>query len=290
MSLKEIQVPSYCNYIACFLTLSCNLKCNFCINYFDHEHEFKKETIPGEKWIEGLNRLVCSDNLPITLQGGEPGLHPDFIWIINNIKKEINIDILTNLSFDVDRFINCVEPLRLKRNAPYPSIRVSYHPPYMDIDNLIKKVIKLQKAGFSIGIFAILHPKFKDEVLLTQERCLSLGIDFRTKEFLGKFNGRLYGNYRYVGAVGNSRRKRCLCRTSEIIIDIKGNIFRCHHDLYNQFSPVGNLLDPNFVIKDNFKECDQFGGCNPCDIKLKTDRFQVFGHTSVEIKDIKEYL
>jgi len=40
-----------------------------------------------------LNRLDCPVDLPITLQGGEPSLHPDFIWIIKNIKKSLNIDI-----------------------------------------------------------------------------------------------------------------------------------------------------------------------------------------------------
>lgn len=287
MSLRNIYLPERYNYIACFLTLDCNLKCDYCINSFGGGNRVKKPVISGKKWVEALNRLICPEDLPITLQGGEPSLHPDFIWIIKNIKENFNIDILTNLCFDIDKFINQINPLRLRRSAPYPSIRASYYPPYMDLDGLISKVLKIQHAGFSIGIFGILQPKFKQEVSQAQKRCENLRIDFRTKEFLGEFNGQIYGSYLYPEAVGNGKRRQCLCRTSELIIGPDANIFRCHHDLYKNFPPIGNLLDPNFEIGDIFRKCAQFGDCNPCDIKIKTNRFQIYGHTSVEIKDIR---
>lgn len=286
MSLKKLQLPQRYNYIACFLTLDCNLKCDYCINFYSGGNGFKKPIISGKKWSEMLNRLVSRDDLPITLQGGEPSLHPDFIWIIKNIKKSLNIDILTNLSFDIEKFTDNIEPGRLRRNAPYPGIRVSYHPYYMDLEELISKVLKMQQAGFSVGIFGMLHPEFKYEVLEAQEKCRGLGIDFRTKEFLGKFNGKIYGTYRYFDALDEVNRKTCLCRTSELIIGPDGSIYRCHHDLYKDFPPIGNLLDPDFEIEDIFRECNQFGDCNPCDIKIKTDRFQVFGYTAVEIKPV----
>lgn len=286
MSLNTIYLPERYNYIGCFLTLDCNLKCDYCINFYGGGNQAKRPVISGRKWIEGLNRLACPDNLPITFQGGEPSLQPDFIRILNNIKPELNIDVLTNLCFDVKEFIDNVNPLRLRRNAPYPSIRVSYHPPYMDLGKLIKKVLKLQRATFSVGIFSLLHPQFKQEVLEAQKQCADAGIDFRTKEFLGDFNGQKYGNYLYPEAVGSPEGRRCLCRTSEFLIGPDGSIFRCHHDLYKNFSPIGNLLDPDLKIKDVFRECNHFGNCNPCDLKIKTNRFQIYGHTSVEIKDI----
>jgi len=288
MNLKDISLPKRYNYIACFLTLDCNLNCAYCLNSFAGGAIVKSPVISGERWLQGLNRLVCAEDLPITLQGGEPSLHPDFIWIIKNIKQSLNIDILTNLCFDIDKFINQINPSRLHRKALYPSIRASYHPFYMDLDELINRTIKMQQVGFSIGIFSILHPEFKQEVLKAQKRCQDLGIDFRTKDFLGEFNGQIYGTYLYPDAVGNGRGKGCLCRTSELIIGPDGSIYRCHHDLYKNFPPIGNLFEPDFKIDDIFRKCNQFGNCNPCDIKIKTDRFQIYGHTSVEIKDIRD--
>ena len=286
MDLSTVELPKRYNYIACFLTLECNLSCGYCINLFGAKQGHRKSVMPAGDWISGLNRLAAAHDLPVTLQGGEPSLHPGFIHIINNIKKELSIDILTNLLFDVDEFIKMVDPARLRRNAPYPNIRVSYHPPCMDLGELIKKVLKMQDAGFSVGIFSILHPGFKKEISEAQRRCLDLGIDFRTKELLGKLGNKLYGTYLYPEAIHREKRKRCLCRTSELIIGSDGTVFRCHRDLYAHLRPIGSILDEDFRIEDKFRECDQFGDCNPCDIKIKTDRFQVYNHTSVEIKAI----
>jgi MoaA/NifB/PqqE/SkfB family radical SAM enzyme len=285
--LKPIKIPEEYNYIACFLTLACNLKCSFCINYFGTLGPAQKH-ISGPQWVQGLNRITSRDDLPITLQGGEPSLHKDFIYILNNLKPELKIDILTNLQFDADEFIRRVDPERIKRKSPYASIRVSYHPEVMELEPLVKNVLKFQDAGFSIGIWGVMHPVQADEILKAQERCKSLGIDFRTKEFLGEYNGRLYGTYRYEGACEKLSTKRVLCRTTELLLGSDGSIYRCHSDLYEGRAPVGNILDPAFQIQEVFRICDYFGHCNPCDVKLKTNRFQQFGHTSVEIKELTE--
>lgn len=286
--MKDIIIPASHNYIGVFLTLACNFGCSYCIN--EHGELFKREThLSGGDWIKGLNRIVSRDDLPVTLQGGEPSLHKDFTKIINGIKPGLKLDILTNLEFDIHRFVAEVNPDRLKRKAPYAPIRVSYHPESMDIEKVIAKVKFLERAGFGVGIYGLLHPKFQKDVLKAQRRCEAENLDFRTKEFLGFYDGKLYGTYRYEGAISGGARKKCLCRTTEFLIAPDGEIFRCHRDLYHKADPIGNLLDENFRIADVYRECFYYGECNPCDVKLKTNRLQIFGHTSVDIKDIEEY-
>ncbi len=284
--MKPIIIPQSYNYIAVFLSLTCNLKCSYCINYFE-EGKFIKKHLSGKDWVKGLNRIVSRDDLPISLQGGEPSLHKDFIHILNNIKSELNIDILTNLQFDEDAFIRNVNPNRIKRKSPYASIRVSYHPETTQLEPLVKKVLKFQNNGFSIGIWGVMHPAQEAEILRAKEYCSSLGIDFRTKEFLGEYNGVMYGTYRYEGACDKKFVKKVSCKTTELIIGSNGDVYRCHSDLYEGRKFIGNILDENFVIEDKFRGCDVFGHCNPCDVKLKTNRFQQFGHTSVEVKDVE---
>lgn len=284
----SLAVPDRYNYIACFLTLDCNLNCSYCLNYFGGIKKLSRKNLTGKEWVEGLNRIKASADLPVTLQGGEPSLHPDFLWIIKNIKKSLRIDILTNLGFDVAAFISNIDPQRLTRDAPYPSIRVSYHPEYTDLHTLLRKVKRLHEAGFSIGVFTINDPRSKQHIVEARKRCLALGIDFRTKEFLGIFRGKLYGTYRYRGAVGTTMLKQCRCRNSELIIGPEGSIYRCHRELYHGTAPLGSLMDGDFKINDTFRACNYFGQCNPCDIKIKTNRFQVYGHTSVEIKNIRK--
>ncbi len=281
--MKSIAIPENYNYIGIFLTFACNLQCSYCVNNFE-QNIGKRKNISGKDWIKGLNRIISRDDLPITLQGGEPSLHTDFIYIINNLKPQLNIDILTNLQFNVEEFITKVSPDRIKRKAPYASIRVSYHPEQMNLDEIIKKTLTMLKAGFSIGIWGAMHPVYKEIILEAQSKCQKLGIDFRTKEFLGEYNNNLHGTYKYPGACDKKFRKKVLCRTTEFLIGSQGDIFRCHADLYAGTNPIGHILDPDFQIEDNFRDCLNFGHCNPCDIKIKTDRFQRCGHTSVEVK------
>jgi sulfatase maturation enzyme AslB (radical SAM superfamily) len=280
--MKSIIIPSRYNYIAAFLSLACNLRCSYCINRFD-TLSYDKGRLSGEAWVRGLNRIVSRPDLPVTLGGGEPSLHPDFIYILNHVRPELNIDILTNLQFDVAEFMRRVDPGRIKRDAPYASLRVSYHPETMQLEPLVEKVLRMQKAGYSIGIWGVLHPEQEREITRAKKYAESRGIDFRTKEFLGEFNGTMHGTIKYPGACDRMFEKRALCRTTELIIGPAGGVYRCHSDLYEGRKPIGHILDPDFEIDDRLRPCEVFGHCNPCDVKIKTNRFQIFGHTSVEI-------
>jgi hypothetical protein len=281
---NPIRIPDNYNYIAVFLTLDCPLRCSYCINRFGGEAGRPQRMLSGREWVLGLNRLVTRPDLPITLQGGEPSLHPDFYDILAHLRPDINIDLLTNLEFDVEEFITRVDPRRIKREAPYASIRVSYHPEMMDLAALIKKVLRLQDAGFSVGIWGVLHPDQEQDIHAAQERARKAGIDFRTKEFLGKYKGKLHGSYKYPGACDGHRKRPVECRTTELLIGPSGGVYRCHSDLYNGRGEIGHMTDPDFVINEIFRPCEAFGSCNPCDVKIKTNRFQVDGHTSVEIR------
>ncbi|MDA8140275.1 MAG: radical SAM protein [Desulfobacteraceae bacterium] len=282
------------NYVAFFLTLSCNLKCPYCINLHDHVHRIdqaRRKMMTADEWISAADRLTLRDDLPLTLQGGEPTLHKGFFRIVNEVKPEIKMDLMTNMMFDVRQFIENVPTWRFDRQAPYAPIRVSYHPGQNDIEDLIRKTFKLQDAGFRVGLYGIAHPDatIAKHIQDVQARCLKLGIDFRTKEFLGFHEDKLYGTFKYDGSINGAAHCACECRTTEIIVDPSGNVFRCHSDLYKGRLPIAHILDADFNEEsiDVFRSCQNFGDCNPCDVKVKTNRHQIFGHTSVEIRDIR---
>lgn len=278
-----ICLPETYNYIGVFLSFRCNLKCSYCINRYD-QFEPKCIELDGESWVKALNNLETRPDLPVTIQGGEPTLHKDFYYIINNIKPEIPLDLLTNIKFDVDEFIRKVSKERIKRAAPYASIRVSYHPEVMDLEETFRKVLKLMEKGYHVGIWSLLYTTLEDKVFAARERALKLGIDFRFKEYLGYNEGVLHGNYKYPGALDKEHLKKVECRTTELLIGPTGSVFRCHSDLYAQRKPVSALTDKAFNIEDIYRSCEVFGLCNPCDVKVKTNRFQEFGHTSVDIR------
>lgn len=149
----------------------------------------------------------------------------------------------------------------------------------------------MQDAGFRVGLYGIEHPapEIHGHIKEVQLRCQKLGLDFRTKEFLGQSDDIIYGTFKYEGCVNGATLKRCICKTTEIIVDPAGNVFRCHADLYKAREPIAHVLDEDFSggSIDQFRGCDNYGDCNPCDVKVKTNRFQIYGHTSVEIREIQ---
>lgn len=293
--MNSLIIPKRYQYIGVFLTMACNYHCSYCINSFGLKSRSSFMGYTGEKrlnaseWIEGLNRIRSFEGdleIPITIQGGEPSLHSLFYEIINGIKPELKIDLLTNLTFDVFEFVKKVNPDRLKRESPYASIRVSYHPSQVEFKDLLDKVSFLKSLGYSIGIWAVDYPPVSLKIKTAKEIAIDRGVDFRIKEYLGEYENKLYGKYKYSDACrGYSIQDGIkFCRTSELIINPQGDIFRCHSDLYKREFPIGNILNPDFVINDVFRGCNKYGFCNPCDIKIKNNYKQEFGYTSVEIK------
>lgn len=293
-ALPSITPKEHHNYVAFFLTLACNLRCDYCLNLHQEAgrpEQQRRATLSADQWIAAANRLVLRDDLPLTLQGGEPTLYKGFYRLVNEVKDEIKMDLMTNLMFDVAEFIRNVPVKRFTRDAPYAAIRVSYHPGQNDIDDLIRKTLTLQDAGFRIGLYGIEHPdpEIGTHIQQVREKCLKLGIDFRTKEFLGRHKGKLYGTFKYPDCVGGET-KYCECMTTEILVDPAGDVYRCHSDLYNGRAPIARILDAGFTQEsiEQYRPCHYYGDCNPCDVKVKTNRFQVFGHTSVTIRNIRK--
>lgn len=289
--MRSIELPKEYNYVAVFLTLGCQLKCSYCINIMDYKRGGLAKGRPAmtaKDWITALNRIEAREDLPITLQGGEPTSHPDFYEIINGVHKPM--DLLTNCQFNIDAFISNVNPDKFKRTSPYASIRVSFHPEQMDLSDTVRRVTALRDGHYHIGVWMVEVPdqmKVFSEAKFAFQRA---GIDFRSKELLGEYNGRVYGHFKYEGAVGQAREmlKKCMCRTTELIVAPDGSIHRCHSDVYNLRREIGHVLDPSFRLAHVFRPCSVFGDCSGCDVKVKTNRFQEHGHTSVEIIDIEE--
>lgn len=282
--MTELKLPERFNYVAAFLTFTCQLRCPYCINHHGGDL-VKGRRMPGKDWIAGINRLSLPPNTPVTLQGGEPTVHKDFIEIVNGVRPDVPLDVLTNFEMPLS-FWDKIDPARLRRDAPYASIRVSWHRGQHDLESLLYRVREAQRKGFHIGIWTVDHPDYHGEVLQAKHIAEALGIDFRIKEFLGPWKGVNHGTFRYPLAVNDPALRYCECRTSELLIAPDGLIYRCHSDLYANRLPVGHVLQADNPLVGQWVPCSVYGKCNSCDIKLKNDRFQKFGHSSVEVRNL----
>jgi MoaA/NifB/PqqE/SkfB family radical SAM enzyme len=303
--MEKVNLPNRYDYISAFLTFRCNLDCGFCVNKSSND-SFQRNAykeISGREWVNILNNIKSKKNIPVSLVGGEPSLHKDFIYIINNLDQRLGIDIVTNLWWSNDKineFINKVSPDRINNHSPFPSIRASYHPEQMNEgEKLINNAKRLKSAGFDIGIEGIMYPTpFQLESLERMSiRCRENEISFRPKSFIGIYEGVddygkqfsiTHGDYsKYPGSVFNKETHECMCKTSNLYISPSADIYRCQRDLLLMENPKGNILDSDFRLEKGFKKCNNYGQCHPCDVKVKTDSKQRLGTTLVEIKNIK---
>ena len=278
--MDKITLPEHFNYIGVFLTFDCQYSCAYCINH--HNGRIRDYPVmTAEQWVEGLERLPASETLPITLQGGEPTLYKDFFRVVRAVRKPM--DLLTNFDIGMLDFIEHIPAWKFKREAKYASIRVSYHPSQADFMVLLRKVWYMKAHGYDIGIWEIDHPDYPEKIALRKQVATAWGIDYRLKDFLGPWKGEYYGNFAFAGSVNSNPIRSCTCRTSEILIAPDGNIFRCHSDLYNIRNPIAHILDERVEL-GKWLPCMHYGQCNACDVKVKTNRFQEYGHSSVEVR------
>ena len=260
------------NYIGVFLTLRCNLGCDYCLN---RQGDFaNRKEIGTYQWLDILKPVKTRPDLPISLQGGEPTLYKGFYDLVAALSYEgKTLDLLTNGEFDVAEFLDRTSPDMFERPAPYASIRFSFH--YnTNGPELVRKVKRLARRGYSVGIWGLSHPVMVQRNRMMRDACEMAELDYREKEFLDAG----HGTYKYPDAVCGERKGGMVkCYPSEMLFAPDGNVFPCHHFLY-----AGKQTGA--WEQDGPVNCPDYGLCNPCDVKLKTNRLQEGGHCSVRIE------
>ncbi|MBN1817483.1 MAG: radical SAM protein, partial [Sedimentisphaerales bacterium] len=238
-----------------------------------------------------LNRMDLPPDVPITLQGGEPFLYKGIWPILENIHHKV--DILTALPpyLTKEHFRRLRSLEWNRRQAPYPLIRVSYHHGQHDYRKLIERIADLQDI-LSIGLFYLDYPATEPQTI-EQIRVFAgrYGVEVRSKEFLGWWQGRQYGTILYDRAcAGTPAQIPVLCRNTVVPIAPDGTIFRCHSDLYFRRTQrsIGHILDAHVDLPMEHSVCHHFGLCSECDVKVKTNRYQIYGYTSADIRFIEQ--
>jgi len=250
-----MQLPSIYNYIGILITLRCNFKCSYCLNW-----RLNTKERDVEYWLEAIDRMETV--LPITLSGGEPSVHKAFFPLLTNLNKKF--DLLTNLSFDVDYFIENVSVDRFQNGKDYAPIRVSFHPGFSEKINVIERTRKLMDAGFRVGVYVVETEENKPVI----ESLKKIDwLDLQVKPYIDH-------------NVKDNPTKKCKCAISELIVGPDGNVYKCHRDLYKNEHTLGQLLTmtPHYA----YRYCANADECHPCDIKLKRDRHGKPAYTSVK--------
>lgn len=292
--MSKILIPYDYDYVGIYLTNKCFLRCPYCLTGH-HGATFigasgVKELAPKD-WIRGLNRFLLPPDVPISLQGGEPFLYKGIWELLENIDHKV--DIMTALPPFLTRqhFLRLKTLAWNKRPAPYPTIRVSYHKGQNDFKELVERIAELNDI-LSIGLYYLTHPSIsEEEIAEIKSYAKRRGVELRAKDFLGFYEGKMYGSLKFPeAAIGRRKGIDVYCRNTVVPVAPDGQIYLCHSDLYfNRVKrALGNILDENFEFPMEYLPCPNFGLCSECDIKIKNNHYQQFGYTSVDIRFSKE--
>lgn len=293
--LPALNLPPSLNYVAVFLTMGCNLNCGYCINdpaqdgtrniKFPLKVRGERREMSPKEWALALNRIPVRDDLPLTLQGGEPTLYQGGMGIGAFIgDTDHHYDLLTNFALTPLQFSASLlgNQHKFQRDAPYPSIRVSYHPEEMErtwkgrgFEELVARCEGLEEFGFDVspvksesdvGIYMVAHPDNKVTTRMVEAYCDR--VPFETKEFLGVHEGKLYGTYKYPNSIDRATTLACECRTSELLIDPLGFVWGCHAYLYETWAGHGPQREFQALEERGFRYTPD----------LFTGKFQPTGH------------
>jgi len=280
-----IKVPAHYllgnNYWAAFLTFKCTGNCSYCIQHVCKDEfmkarvEYEKNLLSGEEWVEYLNRLQRWNNMRLGLIGGEPTLHPDFFDIVNNVKGYYKT-ITTNLTSD--NILKFGTEIQSRDNL---RINTSFHPKLISVDEFADKIHLLRGQGFFIDQIAMVdtpstnfggyHQKF-----------LKRGIHITPQTFLGECEGEWYPNpdstaakdygetgindrAKYEAGFQCKQKQQALCYSTRFLMAPDGGIYRCHYQLYSGRDKQGGIRERTFPIDQDYRLCNDFGFCNPCD-------------------------
>ncbi len=281
---EAIVLPDkYCrpgSYWAAFLTLYCTAKCTYCIQHLEFDSFQKAQKVKmlsGEQWVTILNSIKHDDGRPLAVIGGEASMHPDFLYILNNLEGyfvTVTTNVYSKVFEDIDRFAEELKPKSTIR------FNTSFHPDYISIDDFCHRVKKLRENRLWVDQIAMVdHPEsnFAEYQKEFQDR----GVPLRPQTFLGNWKGVLYPNpnsnitndlketgisdYRRLeDGFSNRKRSSVLCATDRFLISPDGAVFNCHYRLYSRHDPVGSVLE-GFDLPSDYFICHDYGFCNLCD-------------------------
>ena len=291
---KIIRAP-FNYYFGVFLNLSCSLPCEYCVQKISlpKQQIAQYPIVSGQMWVGALNSigdrtkkrfLRLPKKKKISITGGEPSLHPDFAYILNNLDNDWKITVTSN--FTSPFFNNGIKHLKSIRRRRNLKFNASYHFMYTPIEKFIENVVKVKKAGHNVhSLFIVAHPAHMKKIEECRRALLKVHPIVKLQRFFGRHSGNLYpneGSYdivceqedgirnyeAYREGFSQGSKKDIYCRMHKVLFAPNGDIYNCHYKLYTGHSDkFGNIFDEDvyLVMPESFFLCHDYGFCNPCD-------------------------
>jgi len=276
--------PPYRVFWTWDMLYSCNYTCAYCniirgrvnCNPEQTKHKIVELKVLKDIW-DRIFELY--DSCAIRLTGGEPSIYPGFMQLVSFLTEKHVVNINTNLSFDIYKFMEKVPHQNVCLN-------VSFHPEFITIEDLMVKLRVLLKNGYGCSVCCVGYPPFlKDmerykEILAHDDIPYNLSISFNISPFMGNYEGRNFPNdynenersvLRKIAndpcvkddtnkewlnfRMNEEKRKDKMCRMGQTyaVILPNGDVKRCCSPFTKK---IGNIFEKDFKIFDSAMPCD----------------------------------
>jgi len=216
---------------------SCNYRCPYCFldGRWDEfkrsdKHFSKKEIIAAWKRI----RDSYSES-HICISGGEPTIYPEFIDIVKEISQMHTVGISTNLSLDVSKITENLNPSRV-------DLSISFHPHFTKVEAMLEKLNVLKKFNWPMLVMCVGWPPLIP--LLDDFYAHFKEFNFSVLPFWGTYDAKTYpqGYTSYEKEVVNryiARRENEDFKTEPVLV--RGRLCRAGQ-VYAHIEPDGRVL------------------------------------------------
>lgn len=151
------------------LCYTCNYRCPYCGVWERHSEEAL--CLNEKQWSAVWDRIFYKyGNCRIYMSGGEPSTYPYFYDLVRSLAARHEVDICTNLSWDVNKLTN---------GAPVKNLKISatFHPSFADFEDFFVKVNKAKEYLSNSQIFYVAHSGQIKEMPERSRRLKECGIN-----------------------------------------------------------------------------------------------------------------
>lgn len=259
----------------------CNYNCDYCSG-----PRVRKESRRGRS-REDAEQVVRYFNATdkrwlLGMSGGEPTIHPHFATLIEGLREQHFFYFFSNLSFDLDRFVDLVPPERVQY------IKTSLHPKG-EMTDFFRKFDRLQHRGYNPVLIMVSAPDQFARIEQAAEICDREGYGFTLSVMEGPYQGKNYpsdydaeqqafidcythepGNlirlYSRTAGGMNTYGLTCEAGQKSFYLDMEtGELLTCE-SVYTQH---GNVYEGTFSPRATNYRCPAISGCVGYDRNLR---------------------
>jgi len=243
------------------LCYTCNYRCPYC-GVWKNRSE-KDIVLTAGEWQVIWDRIYdVYGSCHIYMSGGEPSFYPHFYDLVLMLIQRHSVEVCTNLSWDIERFIPNIPAGTLK-------IAATFHPTFARFDDFFKKAVKAKEYLPNRQIYYVAHSGQIKEMPERSRRFKGQGIDLiplplrgdgyvlnsnEEKKIIEEISPYRGDKIEYQLQRISPKGKLCRAGAHYAVIRAHGAVDRCSQ--YNT-GEVGNIADSDFKLFSEPRKCDK---------------------------------